>query len=109
MSRFWKWMALCIPVWVGAAIIVGLVSGVTPISESAIAGFIHAAAVVGALWVLVAIGGAAWSVIHVSKRSADNRKQRKGLAERADHEHQMLMRGDITRGTFGQFPPDDTE
>ena len=56
----------------------------------------------------MAVGGAVWSVVYASKRGAESRKRRRGLAQRADYEHQMLMRGDITRGTFGQYPPAET-
>lgn len=108
LLRFWKAMALFIPAWLGAAVIAGIVEAVIPASKGALAGLSTWAGAAGAVWVLMVIGGAVWSVVHVSKRGAEGRKQRKGLAQRAEYEHQMLMRGDVRRGTFGQYPPAET-
>jgi hypothetical protein len=108
LLRFWKAMALFIPAWLGAAVIAGIVQAVIPASGRALAGLPNWGGTAFAIWVLMAIGGAIWSVVHVSKRSAEGRKRRKGLAQRAEYEHQMLMRGDVRRGTFGQYPPAET-
>jgi hypothetical protein len=108
MIRFWKWMALFIPAWLGSAVIVGVVEAVIPASNKALAGFPSLAGTMFAVWLLVTLGGAVWSVVYASKRGAEGRKRRRGLAQRADYEHQMLMQGDITRGTFGQYTPEET-
>jgi hypothetical protein len=70
LLRFWKAMALFIPAWLGAAVIAGIVEAVIPASAGALAGLSTLAGGAGAVWVLVVIGGAVWSVVHVSLNQA---------------------------------------
>ena len=65
------------------------------------------------MWPLIgAVAGAvliAWmlrnGILWADEASAAAKQKRQALAERADTQHQQIMRGDVIAGTYGDYLP----